>query len=695
MTFQQAQAQLDAGSPWQASHLFERAIHEGFSKASGYRALAEAYLALNNRLFDARKALERSLAADSTDAATWYRLAEVNLRLEGMDAENRARRALREVLRLDPEYPGAFDRWHRLYLDREDARELSEILGSHLDENYQPDIALRRIAVLHDVGAYEEALRELERFERQLGKDGEHAAAWSYYMGVTLAALGRDAEGWQHYLRGIQAARGVADLDPYFADIEPLLPEDDRRAWPDWSPSKDREYLMGWWNQRDPLPLSDVNERWIEQQRRIRHARETFQYRKPISIERLTSLKGNGTGLPTLAIRLDERPMDDRTEIYLRHGEPDMKDGVGDDECGFWYYHRQRLPEGKSFAVNFRRGADFDSLGQFFGNDCIYSELPTTDMGRARFAPGGIEYWDRPRIMEETAAQLAVALGSDSYPYEITKRIPIAVAPANFSYLPGTTDLTIYFSVPTRTITAGTEGARYRKGLILYDHDWNEVARRTEEVAYTLGSQDEAKRGETFLVDLFRLQIPPGDYHVAIQLDDRNGEGIGVWEGPVTVRGFASGRLELSDVVLAGNVESGEPGHFTRHGRKVLPLPSRTLLRGQTFFLYYEIYDLLAGPDRRSRFRVEYAIRSERLDRGAVRRLFKGLAGLVGVREEPEAIVLAFEREEKVDGGLWSEALSIDTGELAPGTYRVDVTVIDQLAGNAETRQAVDFTIIE
>ncbi|HUP01018.1 MAG TPA: hypothetical protein VM737_05790 [Gemmatimonadota bacterium] len=156
-TFQHAHAELDAGHAWQAQRLFERAIDEGFPEASGYRALAEAYLALDNRLFDARRALERSLAADSNDVATWYRLAEVNLRLGGMDAENRARHALREVLRLDPDYGEAFDRWRRLYLDRKDARRVAAILGTHLDGSYRPEVALRRIDVLHDSGAYEEA----------------------------------------------------------------------------------------------------------------------------------------------------------------------------------------------------------------------------------------------------------------------------------------------------------------------------------------------------------------------------------------------------------------------------------------------------------------------------------------------------------------------------------------------------------
>ncbi|HUP01017.1 MAG TPA: hypothetical protein VM737_05785 [Gemmatimonadota bacterium] len=507
-------------------------------------------------------------------------------------------------------------------------------------------------------------------------------------MGVTQAALGRDAEGWRHYLRGIQTASNGAALHPYFADLEPLLPEDARRAWSGWSLSTQRAYLEGWWNRRDPLPMSDVNERWVEQQRRIRFARQNFQYRKPMDFERLTALQAASLGHLPLAFRFDERAMDDRAEIYLRHGEPDMKGGVGADECGFWYYRREALPKGQSFALNFGRTK--------LGNDCVFRRVPTTDMGRGHFAPGGMEPWDRARIMNETEAELAVALGSDSYPYEITERVPLDVAPANFSYQEDATELSLYFSVPTEAVASGSEWARYRKGLVVYDRAWKEITRQSEEMEYVLGPvRAEDAPGVAFLIDLFRLQIQPGDYHLAIQIDDRNGEGIGVWKGPVAVRAFRPGRLDLSDVVLAGSVRSEGLKRFTRYGHAVLALPSGTLLRGQTFFLYYESYDLIARPDGRSRFRVEYAIRSERLDRGAIGRLFQGLAGMVGVREEPDAIVIAFDREEEVEGRTWPEVLSFDTRQLAPGTYRVEVTVIDHLAGDVQAQEAVEFTIVD
>ncbi len=695
-SFAAGQAELAAGDAWSAREQFERAVREGYPPGPGYRALAEAYLNLDNRLFYAREAIERALEADPDDVASWYLLADVNLRLDGGDADGRAREAFHQVFRIDPLYKDGLERWGRLYLDPADQKAVADILAEELDRDYEPEIALLRIDVLFDGGFFEDARREIERFRSQV-KEERYLARLSYYAGVVRAALGEERDGAAYYFNGIAFAHTAEDLEPYYSDLQPLLSEAERAEWDASDVGDRREMLLGWWNARDPLPLSDVNERWVEQQRRIRIARETFRWKKPITKEKLVELGGTNVGLPSIAIRLDNRPLDDRGAFYLRHGEPEDSSDPRPDECGFWHYDRDELPAG-GFAINFSDGSD--GAGQFFGNDCTFSTLPTTARGLQHFAPGagGLAPWDAPRVENRTRAQAALGLSTDSYAYDLERPIDVAADPATFSYFRRETDLALYFAVPLPEIEVRDDRSRYRKGLVLYDAGWNEITRWSEEMDAVLTRVPEEDGEATwYLVDLFHVRILPGTYHYALQVDDLQGEGVGVRKGVLRVPRYSSTGLEMSDLVLsAGIAASGRVNRFERYGQTILPLPPRRFLRNQALYLYFETYNLQRDDAGQMAFAVDYTIRSERLDRSAIEKFFGGLRGLVGIEEEPGVVTLSFERSVPHPGrGVWPEYLSFDTSALAPGLYTLEVEITDHAFYDRTTRKTATFTIVD
>ncbi|MGH7566601.1 MAG: tetratricopeptide repeat protein [Gemmatimonadota bacterium] len=692
--FERGQTELAAGDAWAARGHFERAVREGYPAGAGYRALAEAYLHLDNRLFNARDAIELALDAESDDVASWYLLADINLRLDGGDADGRARDAFHEVFRFDPFYRDALERWGRLYLDPADQQAVADILAVWLDRRYDPEIALLRIDVLFDGGFFAESWEEIERFRGEV-KEERYLSRLSYYSGVVEAALGQEREGAGYYFNGIAFARTAEDLEPYYADLEPLLSEAERSVWEAGELDHRRELLLGWWNARDPLPLSAGNERWVEQQQRIRTARETFRWKKPITKEKLVDLGGTDIGLPSIAIRLDGRPLDDRGAFYLRHGEPEDRADPRTDECGFWHYDRDELPGG-GFAVNFN-----DGDGAFWGNDCTFSTVPTTGKGLQHFAPGagGLAPWDRPRVQNETRDQAALGLSTDSYAYRFERRIPLDADPATFSYFRSETDLALYFAIPLPDIELREDRSRYRKGLVLYDSAWNEITRWSEEMDAVMTRVPAEDDGEAtwYLVDLFRVRIRPGTYRYALQVDDLQGEGVGVRKGTLRIPRYSATGLELSDLVLsAGIAESGRSSRFQRYGRTILPLPPRRFLRSQPLYLYFEAYNLQRDEAGQMSFRADYTIRAERLDRSAVEKFFGGLKGLVGIREEPEAVTLSFERSILHPGRpVWPEYLSFDTSALPAGRYTLEVEVTDHAFYERRTGATATFSIVD
>jgi hypothetical protein len=200
-----------------------------------------------------------------------------------------------------------------------------------------------------------------------------------------------------------------------------------------------------------------------------------------------------------------------------------------------------------------------------------------------------------------------------------------------------------------------------------------------------------------YLVDLFRVRIRPGTYRYALQVDDLQGEGVGVRKGTLRVPRYPATGLELSDLVLsAGVAESGRASRFQRYGRTILPLPPRRFLRSQPLYLYLEAYNLQRDGDGQMSFRADYTIRAERLDRSAVEKFFGGLKGLVGIQEEPEAVTLSFERTIPHPGrGVWPEYLSFDTSALPPGQYTLEVEITDHAFYDRRARGAATFSIVD
>lgn len=696
-SFAAGETALAAGDAWEARGHFERAVREGYPEGPGYRALADAYLSLDNRLFDARDALERALEAEPDRLDAWYTLADVNRRLDGGDADPRARQALREIFRRDPFYRDAYRRWSGMYLDRDDAREVAAIFADHLDRDYDAELALRRIRVLHDAGEDEAAREAIEEFRRRV-KEERWLARLSYLTGVVLAALDEPEQGADYYFNGLAFARTDADLAPYHADVEPLLDEGERERWARGALDERRALLQGWWNARDPLPLSEVNERWIEQQRRMRTALEVYQWDKPVAKEKLVELGGRDSGMPAVAIELHGRDLDDRGAFFLRHGAPEETDGPGLDECGFWLYRRAGLPD-EELGVNFTGGSGMlGARGQFFGNDCNFTTIPRTARGLEHFAPLGLEGTDLARAQQQALDDFETGLSTDTYEHAVEHVLPVDPAPTNFSYFREGTDLALYFAVPLPEIEVREHLSRYRKGLVLYDAQWGEIARQSDEMRAVVaaGRRDDGE-GTWYLVDLFRVRVTPGSYRYALQVDDRLGDGVGVAKGTLRVRHFSPTGLDLSDVVLSSGVAEGrDAARFTRYGYTVVPLPSRRFDRDDPLYLYFEVYNLQPNPDEELAFRVEYTVRSERIDRGAIERLFSGLRGLVGIREEPESITLSFERTAPGRSArVWPEYVSLDTSALPAGEYTLEIDVTDHGFYDRTASRSEWFAIVE
>ncbi|HET6342666.1 MAG TPA: hypothetical protein VFG78_10850, partial [Gemmatimonadota bacterium] len=536
--FERGRAALASGDAWDARGHFERALKEGYPRGAGNRALVDAWLALDHRLFDARDALERALDAEPDSTAWWYLLADINLRLDGGDADPRARAAFHEVFRRDPGYRDAWSRWSRMSWEPDDLAETAAILGGHLDAAYDPELGLKRIDVLYDAGDYDGAAAEVARFRRQTGAmSGDPRLA--YYVGVLDAARGEEVAGAEAYFEGLRGAETEATLALFYEDVEPVLALAERESWRGRTTGGKRDFLLAWWNARDPRPLSAGHARWAEQQRRIRVARDVYRWRRPLDKERLIALEGRDSGLPAVEIRLDGRPLEDRGAVYLRHGEPDDRQGSGSDECGFWYYHRDELPGDGEIGVNFGRGAGLMtfSRGQFFSNACNFTTLPTTPRALEHF-----DVWSQADVGQaqgEALEDLEVALTTDSYVEETGNATQVHVQPAAFADGDGGTEETFYVGFDDG------EADTHRVGVVIYDADWNEVGRGVVDPAPDPAVRDP---GTGRRLEILRIPVGrgPSSYRYAVQVEATGSGRTGAARGVIEVPRLAGPELALS-----------------------------------------------------------------------------------------------------------------------------------------------------
>ncbi len=208
---------------------------------------------------------------------------------------------------------------------------------------------------------------------------------------------------------------------------------------------------------------------------------------------------------------------------------------------------------------------------------------------------------------------------------------------------------------------------------------------RTQSDLVFQGAGDLTRQPGAFVPDVARLEAPPGKYRLEVSARDRLSGRMGTYRQDVAVSDYARGRLRLSSLELAWQVGRGEEGDkFTRHGTRIVPLPTRTFRRDQGVFIYYEVYNLRPDVSGVTRHAVEYTVRTEA--GGVLSRIAQTFSG-----RRPE---VAVSQEQAGTQEADYRSLELDLRGLSPGKGLLTVTVKDLNSGDAVSR-GISFTMVE
>ncbi len=414
-----------------------------------------------------------------------------------------------------------------------------------------------------------------------------------------------------------------------FEDISPVASERDTAILHRLPPDEQRAFVERFWRENDPDLTTAENEARLEYWARATQAYFLFYDRR-------------------------RRAWDVRGEVYVRYGPPAE---MAYNPIGEW--RGRRFGNTPPAAANLLVW-NYPELGMMVTlEDRLLAEhylLPITMTHDPDPVPD-------PAVVAGLSGSLGTRSGRGVFPL-----LP-----------PGTTPL------PLESVLARFEGERGPRVLVQFETpggpadslwaDWSVLdsagvvrARASRPLAPSACAAATKRVGD------FAAELAPGPYVVSVTVrDGANGRGVLRRSVELAAPGTA---LALSDVVLACGPPQG--GAVVR----IEPNPAARVVGAGPLAAYFEIYHLRPDGDGLARFEYVYSVRSLARDqRHWVQKLF--------VPAPPAAVSVS--REEQHLGGLRRQFISVPVTELAPGRYRLEITVRDKVAGEEATRR-LDFT---
>ncbi|MFC1554264.1 GWxTD domain-containing protein [candidate division KSB1 bacterium] len=391
------------------------------------------------------------------------------------------------------------------------------------------------------------------------------------------------------------------------------------------------ETEKNYWQKKDPLFLSPVNERLLEHYSRVAEANL-----------RWTVPRFNIEGWRT-----------EQGKILIKYGRPKNRVKYRNLDSLLAFDHWQ-YPD---FTFVFRRlpGVEYDNFNLAVWNNFNFIE-----------------------IIEDVEEEFP-----DYYEF-IPKGnfIPAHYDYANFRGEDGSTRLEIYYGLPFSGLNFSEEGDYYygslKSGIFLHDHEWNSIVEDIKDIDIELAvsendtsSNDLAVFMDSYLID------QPDSYLFAFETMDYYSDNAGTYRDSVRVRKFDFSELQLSDIQLAGNIEiidgSNPP---LRDNLEIAPNPSRFYTIDQNIYIYFEIYNIMLGGEPGSTdISVNYNLSYMGEDDYSVVDFVKGLF----INEQ---LIRNVTTEFNMKGNKQNESmfLRIDHSLTKPGPYSLRLEVTDRIA---------------
>lgn len=438
---------------------------------------------------------------------------------------------------------------------------------------------------------------------------------------------------------------------------------------------KRHRWIEAFWAGRDPVFTTTENEMLEEHERRVTYAASEFAIPKWPG-------------------------WDARGEVYIRYGQPAYRHIIPPDvppnqilPAGeLWFYPWHNL------AVRFE---DAFANGE-------YTRLLGHVRGPASVRLGGIKPidadFDSPRSDMPVPPDLEAATQSENFSKMLNNfDAVLEKTPSSYPFDFEWQRLPVYFGVDCfrggedvdrvevniefqAFLSDGSDSVKTRSYVasgVFWDKDREEVGReeQTIELPTVKTTRDSVKLVPARLV----FTLPPDFYHMAVTVEEKQSRRFSSYRASVTCEDFNQ-KLAISNILFASKIsETTGTSPFNRGALEVVPHPMRSYNHSAAVPIYFEIYNLTAGPGGVSSYAVEYRI----VPRTPKKRGF--WASLLGWGS-PGNISSSFEAS--CHGPHDSVHIAVRADELWAGDFEFQVKVSDRGSRDEASRKAV-FHFVE
>ncbi len=405
------------------------------------------------------------------------------------------------------------------------------------------------------------------------------------------------------------------------------------------------------WQSKDPLMLTEINERKLEHYSRVAYANLRFSdFDKGIE------------GWKT-----------DQGKVYIRFGKPETLYRTR-PEIGISGDGNPRNPLNHSKEVWLYPDFEYIFEDRFLQN-------------RYEFAWGNTPENDYRNVFERM-----ISVQPDYYDFiQKDHIIEIAMDITKFRGTKKSTKINLSYAIPADSIhfiyQENKWNSRLNQGIFLLNENWDKIYQASKLIQFN-ESEQYMLSNKNYLLHQEEFEHRAGQYHLIFELHDLESKKHASVRGEIDVSPFDNDELALSNIQLAFNIERDSTAgyYYTRDDLKILPNPFKRFTTGDPVYIYYETYNLQQNESGLTSFNIEYTIRPDKTHIHPIKKILQRL-NLINMSGD---ITTSYQIEGNSETEYQYRRLGL--GSYSPGHYSLTLQLTDLIA-NKTTTEKIQFKL--